>query len=729
VAETSNPESSSSTVWLGSPAPLGATPDAGGTNFAIFSEDAINVELCLFDHADDPVERECIQLPELTGHVWHGYLPGVGPGQVYGYRVHGPYDADDGLRFNAAKLLVDPNAKALTGEVDWSGPVYGYRRGGREGDLQPDRQNDATCVPRCVVIDPSFDWEDDALLRTPWHDTIIYEVHVKGFTIQHPEIPEAIRGTYSALAHPAAIDHLLRLGVTAVELLPVHTFTDEPFLIEKGLTNYWGYNTLNYFSPSARYATSGHPGEQVREFKAMVKALHAAGIEVILDVVYNHTAEGNNLGPTLSFKGIDNRAYYRLDPDDPRFYMDFTGTGNTLNVRHPQVLQLIMDSLRYWVLEMHIDGFRFDLASALARELYDVERLSSFFDTIHQDPVLSQVKLIAEPWDVGEGGYQVGNFPVLWTEWNGKYRDAVRSFWRGDERPVAEMGFRLTGSSDLYQGDGRHPYASINFVTAHDGFTLNDLVSYDHKHNQANKEGNRDGSDHNISANYGHEGPTDDPEILAVRHRQRRNMLATILLSQGVPMLLGGDELGRTQRGNNNGYCQDNEISWYDWNLDESDRELMEFTRRLIAIRKAQPTLRRRRFFHGRRIRGAEVKDLTWLRTDGGEMTDAEWHDASLSALGLILSGDAIEERDPRGQPITGDTLAILLNAETEPVRFRLPKAGRNKQHRRWEILVDTNEATILDEGDCGRIVTAGDKIELAPRTLVLARRLNDEPA
>ncbi len=727
MATPSNTEPASSTVWLGSPAPLGATPDENGTNFAIFSEGATSVDLCLFDRADDPVERECLPLPELTGHVWHGYLPGVGAGQVYGYRVHGLYDAEDGLRFNPAKLLVDPYAKALTGEVDWSGPVYGYRLGGRDRDLVPDRHDDAACVPRCVVIDPSFDWGDDQLLRIPWHETIIYEVHVKGFTQQHPDIPEEIRGTYSGLGHPTAIAHLLHLGITAVELLPVHTYTDEPFLIEMGLTNYWGYNTLNFFAPSARYASSGHPGEQVREFKSMVKALHAAGIEVILDVVYNHTAEGNNLGPTLSFKGIDNREYYRLEPDQPRFYMDFTGTGNTLNVRQPQVLQLLMDSLRYWVQEMHVDGFRFDLASALARELYDVERLSSFFDTIHQDPILSRVKLIAEPWDVGEGGYQVGNFPVLWTEWNGKYRDAVRSFWRGDDRPVTEMGYRLTGSSDLYQGDGRHPYASINFVTAHDGFTLNDLVSYDHKHNQANGENNRDGSDHNISANYGHEGPTDDPEILAVRHRQRRNLLATILLSQGVPMLLGGDELGRTQQGNNNGYCQDNEISWYDWDLTDDDRALVEFTRRLIALRQAQPTLRRRKFFHGRRIRGADVKDLTWLQTNGKEMTDAQWHDASLGALGLVLAGDAIDERDPRGQPITGDTLAILLNAEAEPTVFTLPTAGGKQPPRRWEILIDTNDSTIVAEGETGRVVDGGDEVELASRSLLLARRLNDD--
>ena len=715
---------SASPVWLGSPAPLGATVDAGGTNFAIYSEGADRVELCLFDSPKDPVETDCIVLPERTGHVWHGYLPGVGAGQVYGYRVHGPYDADNGLRYNAAKLLVDPYAKALIGDVDWSGPVYGYRQRGREGDLLPDRRDDAACVPRCVVIDPGFDWEDDALLRTPWHDTIIYEVHVKGFTRTHPEIPAELRGTYSGLAHPAAIDHLLRLGVTAVELLPVHTFTDEPFLIEKGLTNYWGYNTLNFFAPSARYARADHPRDQVVEFKSMVKALHAAGIEVILDVVYNHTAEGNHLGPTLSFKGIDNPAYYRLVPDQPEFYMDFTGTGNTLNVRHPQVLQLLMDSLRYWVLEMHIDGFRFDLAAALARELFDVERLSSFFDTIHQDPVLSQVKLIAEPWDVGEGGYQVGNFPVLWTEWNGKYRDAVRSFWRGDERPVTEMGYRLTGSSDLYQGDGRHPYASINFVTAHDGFTLRDLVSYSHKHNEANGEDNRDGTDDNISANYGHEGPTDDPEIVAVRQRQQRNLLATLLLSQGVPMLLGGDELGRTQQGNNNGYCQDNEISWYNWDQTALDCDLMTFTRRLIEIRKQQPTLRRRRFFHGRRIRGAGVKDLTWLRADGAEMTDAEWHDASLSSLGLLLSGDAIEERDPQGRPITGDTLLILLNADPEPVQFKLPTTGVGKKRTTWELMVDTSQPTTADQLASGRTIPSGTPFELGSRSLVLARRV-----
>ena len=720
MTDSSGQPSTTARVWLGSPAPLGATADAGGTNFAIYSEGAEKIELCLFDRPDAPTECARIELPERTGHIWHGYLPGVGAGQAYGYRVYGPYDADSGLRFNPAKLLVDPYARAVVGEVDWDGAVHGYVMGHPDGDAIPDHTDDAPSVPRSVVIDDQFDWGADKPPGTPWHDTIIYEVHVKGFTRLHPDVPEELRGTYSGLAHPAAIAHLVDLGITAVELLPVHTYTDEPFLIEKGLTNYWGYNTLNFFSPSPRYAAGDKLAAHVSEFKAMVKALHAAGIEVILDVVYNHTAEGNHLGPTLSFKGIDNRAYYRLVPDHPEFYMDFTGTGNTLNVRQPQVLQLLMDSLRYWVLEMHVDGFRFDLASALARELFDVERLSSFFDTIHQDPVLSRVKLIAEPWDVGEGGYQVGNFPILWTEWNGKYRDTVRAFWRGDERPVTELGYRLTGSSDLYEGDGRHPYASINFITAHDGFTLRDLVSYNHKHNEANGEDNRDGTDDNISYNYGHEGPTDDPEINATRLRQQRNMLATLFLSQGVPMLLGGDELGRTQQGNNNGYCQDNEISWFDWQLTAEQRDLLALTKRLIEIRQEQPTLRRRRFFHGRRIQGAGVKDLTWLRTDGGEMTDTEWHDASLSALGLMLYGDAIEELDRFGQPITGDTLLILLNAANETVCFTLPGKRRSATPSRWETLIDTNHCLVEAPGP-----VFARSIELGPRSLVLARGVN----
>ncbi len=704
-------------AWPGTPYPLGATWDGEGTNFALFSEAAAGVELCLFDRVGAP-ERLRLPLEEQTAHVWHGYLPGVGPGQLYGFRVKGPYAPDCGLRFNPDKLLVDPYARALAGAVDWSGPVHGYRLRDRRADLARDARDDAAAVPRGVVVDPAFDWDDDRPPRIPWHESVIYELHVKGFTRCHPDVPEALRGTYSGLAHPAVIEHLLRLGVTAVELLPVHAFIDDAFLVGRGLRNYWGYNTLGFFAPEGRYASRGTLGQQVVEFKEMVKALHAAGIEVILDVVYNHTAEGNHLGPTLSFRGIDNPAYYRLVPDQPRYYMDFTGTGNTLNARHPQVLQLIMDSLRYWVQEMHVDGFRFDLASALARELYAVDRLSSFFDTIHQDPVVSQVKLIAEPWDVGEGGYQVGNFPVLWAEWNGMYRDAVRSFWRGDRRPVAEMGYRLTGSSDLYQGDGRRPYASINFVTCHDGFTLEDLVSYVHKHNEANGEGNRDGHDHNLSANYGVEGPTDDPAILALRDRQKRNLLATLFLAQGVPMLCGGDEMGRTQRGNNNAYCQDNPLSWVDWRLDDRDQALLRFTQRLVRIRQEQPTLRRRKFFQGRRIRGSEVKDLTWFRPDGAEMTDAEWTDASLSALALRLAGDAIDERDRHGNRIRGDTLLILLNAGHHDVPFRLPPLDRQGKTC-WEVMVDTADPDDSQPAHWD----GGLDVPLRARSVVLCRR------
>jgi isoamylase len=708
-------------LWPGKPSPLGATWDGQGTNFALFSEGASSVKLCLFDNPDDVREARCISLREQTAHVWHGYLPGIGPGQLYGFRVAGRYDPARGARFNPDKLLLDPYARAIAGSVNWSAPVYGYRLGDAAADLARDNQDDAGGVPKAVVATPFFDWDNDRPPSIPWHESVIYEVHVKGFTIRHPDVPRELRGTYSGLGHPAAIKYLTDLGVTAVELLPVHAFLDDAFLLDKGLRNYWGYNTLGYFAPEGRFASLGTHGQQVGEFKAMVKALHAAGIEVILDVVYNHTAEGNHLGPTLSFRGIDNNAYYRLVPDQPRYYMDFTGTGNTLNVRHPQVLQLIMDSLRYWVLEMHVDGFRFDLASALARELFDVDRLSAFFDIVHQDPVLSQVKLIAEPWDVGEGGYQVGNFPVLWTEWNGKYRDAVRSFWRGDDRSIAEMGYRLTGSSDLYQADGRRPYASINFVTAHDGFTLEDLVSYERKHNEQNGEHNRDGSDDNISANYGVEGPTEDPSIREIRDRQKRNFLATLFLSQGVPMLCGGDELGRTQRGNNNGYCQDNDLSWFSWEIDDRRSSLLAFARRLIEIRAEHPVLRRRKFFQGRRIRGSNVKDLTWLRPDGEEMTDAEWADAHYRALGLRLAGDAIDEQDERGNRITGDTLLILVNAESSPVPFRLPRFYRNDD--RWEILVDTADAVPIPNRYCD----GGAVLNAASSSLVLCRRVSPD--
>jgi glycogen operon protein len=674
---------------------LGATWDGHGVNFAIFAEHADGVELCLFADVDDR-EGERIRLREVTAHVWHGYLPGVGPGQLYGYYVAGPYQPEAGLRFNPHKLLIDPYAQALSGTVDWQAPVFGYALNDDAEDLSFDEQPDAWGVPKGVVIDPAFEWDGDRLLRLPWSETIIYETHVKGFTATHPGVPEELRGTYAGLAHPAAVQHLQDLGVSAVELLPVHAFLDDGHLVEQGLTNYWGYNTINYFAPEARYAHARTAGGQVREFKGMVKALHAAGIEVILDVVYNHTAEGNQLGPTLSFRGIDNASYYRLVGDDRRYYMDYTGTGNTLNMLHPRTVQLIMDSLRYWVLEMHVDGFRFDLASTLARELHAVDRLSAFFDIIHQDPVLSQVKLIAEPWDVGEGGYQVGNFPVLWTEWNGKYRDSMRRFWRGEPNTIAELGYRLTGSSDLYARNGRRPHASINFVTAHDGFTMRDLVSYNEKHNEANGEGNRDGSSNNLSSNYGVEGPTDDAAILAVRNRQKRNFLATLLLSQGVPMLLAGDEIGNGQSGNNNAYCQDNPIGWIDWNLEQDDRELLEFVRRLVALRHRHPAFRRRDFFQGRPLHGSSLKDIVWLKPDGAEMSEEEWQQEFARCLGVLLSGEAANQVDDRGQPVLDRTFALLCNAHHDDIEFTLPPCQNGC---RWLPLIDTFEAGFPDGG------------------------------
>jgi isoamylase len=678
-------------VWPGQPYPLGATWDGAGVNFAIFSENATRVELCLFDSADAQRETARITLQEQTDQVWHAYLPEARPGQLYGYRVHGPYNPREGHRFNPHKLLIDPYAKAIASTVNWSDEVFGYTIGDPAEDLSLDERDSAPFVPKCVVVDPAFSWGDDEHPRTPWHKTLIYEMHVKGFTKLHPDVPESLRGTYAGMTHPSVIEYLLSLGVTAVELLPVHQFVSGKHLIEKGLTNYWGYNSIAFLAPDVRYSSSGHLGQQVAEFKTMVKTLHREGIEVILDVVYNHTGEGNQMGPTLSFRGIDNAAYYRLVADDPRYYMDYTGTGNTLNMTHPRTLQLIMDSLRYWVLEMHVDGFRFDLASALARELHEVDRLGAFFDIIHQDPVISQVKLIAEPWDLGEGGYQVGNFPVLWAEWNGIYRDVVRGFWRGDTGLIDNLAFRLTGSSDLYERSGRSPYASINFVTAHDGFTLADLVSYNEKHNQVNGEDNRDGTDENLSYNYGVEGPTMDPQIQAVRARQQRNFLATLLLSQGVPMLQAGDEVGRTQYGNNNPYCQDNKISWLDWNLDEAALELLSFTRKVIGIFHEHPVLRRRKFFQGRQIRGSEVKDLSWFRPDGEEMTEDDWHNRALNCLGIRFAGDAIDEVDERGRRIKGDTLLLLLNAHDKQVSFVLPA---HRPEVRWELILDTREPT-----------------------------------
>src|SRR4051794_27506911 len=612
----------SRTILPGKPYPQGATWDGTGVNFSLYSEGATAVDLCLFDGVES-AETEVVPVRESTGYVWHCYLPGVKLGQLYGYRVHGPYEPEHGDRFNPAKLLIDPYAKALAGSLNWDAPVFGYRLGDPAEDLSCDPEDDAWGVPKSVVTTSHFDWENDRPPLTLLHDSVLYELHVKGFTATHPEIPPELRGTYAGLAHPAAIDYLRKLGITAVELMPVHEAVDDKFLLDRGLRNYWGYNSINFFSPDSAYSASGNTGEQIGEFKAMVKALHRAGIEVILDVVYNHTAEGNQLGPTLSFRGIDNSTYYRIVNDNPRFYMDYTGTGNTLNVRHPQVLKLIMDSLRYWVQEMHVDGFRFDLAAALARELHEVDRLSAFFDIINQDPTISQVKLIAEPWDVGEGGYQVGNFPPLWAEWNGKYRDTVRRYWKGDDGVLSELGYRLTGSSDLYQRDGRRPSASINFITAHDGFTLNDLVSYNDKHNEANGENNCDGANDNNSWNHGAEGPTADSEIIDLRERQKRNFMASLLLSHGVPMICGGDEIGRTQSGNNNAYCQDNEISWYDWNLTPEAHALLDFTRRLIDLRKEHPNLRRQKFFQGRRIdphqaagediEGRHIQDITWI--------------------------------------------------------------------------------------------------------------------
>ncbi|MBD0370077.1 MAG: glycogen debranching protein GlgX [Pyrinomonadaceae bacterium] len=711
-------------VWPGQPYPLGATWDGAGVNFALFSENATRVELCLFDSADAGRETARIALREQTDQVWHAYLPEARPGQLYGYRVHGPYEPRAGHRFNPHKLLIDPYGKAIASTVNWSDEVFGYRIGDEGEDLSFDERDSAPFVPKCVVVDPAFSWGGDEHPRTPWHKTLIYEMHVKGFTRLHPDVPEGQRGTYAGMTHPSVIEYLLSLGVTAVELLPVHQFVSGKHLQEKGLTNYWGYNSIAFLAPDVRYSSGGAMGQQVTEFKTMVKTLHREGIEVILDVVYNHTGEGNQMGPTLAFRGIDNAAYYRLVAEDPRYYMDYTGTGNTLNMTHPRTLQLIMDSLRYWVLEMHVDGFRFDLASALARELHEVDRLGAFFDIIHQDPVLSQVKLIAEPWDLGEGGYQVGNFPVLWAEWNGIYRDVVRGFWRGDKGLIDNLAYRLTGSSDLYERSGRRPYASINFVTAHDGFTLRDLVSYNEKHNEANGEENRDGTDDNLSFNYGAEGETDDPQIQAVRARQQRNFMATLLLSQGVPMLQAGDETGRTQHGNNNAYCQDNEISWLDWNLDATKWKLLEFTRNVIRIFHDHPVLRRRKFFQGRQIRGSEVKDLSWFRADGEEMRDEDWHNRSLRSLGIRFAGDAIDEVDERGRRITDDTLLLILNAHDKQVSFVLPA---HRAEVRWELMLDTREPTGQPRNR--RQVKGGQAYRLESRSLALFCLQRDEGA
>ena len=695
-------------IWPGDPYPLGCTFDGIGANFAVFTEVAEAVELCLFD--DDGNETS-VELPEATGSVWHGYLPDVTPGQRYGFRVHGPNDPGAGHRCNPRKLLLDPYARAIEGAVKWDEAVFPYRFDA------PDAANNwdsAPFVPRSVVVNPFFEWDGDQLLRTPWSDTVIYEAHVKGATMRHPDIEREVQGTYAGVSHPAFVEHLTALGVTAIELQPVHQFVHDKHLVDQGLRNYWGYNSIGFFAPHNEYDHRGERGEQVQDFKQMVKVLHSAGIEVILDVVYNHTAEGNQLGPVLSFKGIDNAAYYRLTDDDPRYYMDYTGTGNSLNMRQPYVLQLVMDSLRYWVTEMHVDGFRFDLASTLARGLHEVDRLSAFFDLIQQDPIISPVKLIAEPWDVGEGGYQVGNFPPQWAEWNGKYRDCLRDYWRGSDQSLAEFGYRFTGSSDLYEDDGRRPHASVNFITAHDGFTLRDLVSYNDKHNEANGEDNRDGEDHNRSWNCGAEGPTDDVEVNALRSRQQRNLLTTQLLSQGIPMLLSGDEVGRTQQGNNNAYCQDNEISWIDWTA--VDEPLLEFTRALIDFRSKHRVFRRRSFFQGLPIHGADASDIAWFTPAGDEMEERDWEEGFAKAVTVFLNGEALE-RGRRGEEYSDDSFVLLFNAHYEPMAFTLPPARWGET---WNTVLDTRDWTIDADGPTAK---AGEEIEVEARSMVVLCR------
>ena len=693
-------------VWPGSGYPLGATYDGSGTNFALFSEVAERVELCLFD---DEGNETRVDLPERDAFVWHGYLPGVGPGQRYGYRVHGPYDPANGHRCNPSKLLLDPYAKAVEGEIDWDQACFSYTWG------EEDSFNDDDSAPhmsKSVVISPFFDWDNDRHPRTPYNETVVYEAHVKGLTMTHPGIPEDVRGTYAALAHPVMVEHYKKLGITAVELMPVHQFVHDSHLVDRGLRNYWGYNTIGFFAPHNDYCSSGQRGQQVQEFKAMVKALHAEGIEVILDVVYNHTAEGNHMGPTLSFRGIDNAAYYRLVEGDEKHYYDTTGTGNTLLMKHPHVLQLIMDSLRYWVEEMHVDGFRFDLASSLARQFHEVDRLSAFFDLVQQDPVVSQAKLIAEPWDVGEGGYNVGGFPPLWTEWNGKYRDVMRDYWRGEPETLAEFASRLTGSADLYEHDGRRPFASINFVTAHDGFTLHDLVSYNEKHNEANGEGGNDGESHNSSWNCGVEGETDDLEVVALREQQKRNFLTTLFLSQGVPMLLHGDELGRTQGGNNNVYAQDNEIAWVDWERAKEFEVLTEFTAQLAQLRREHPVFRRRRFFSGR-------EDIGWYTPAGEPMGDDDWDSGYAKSLLVFLNGDAIREPDERGEPVTDDSFLLLFNAHHEVLQFTLPDTGAGE---RWSVAVDTS-APMRDEAEA-RTFKTGEPVDVEARSVLVLRKV-----
>lgn len=703
-----------SLTYQGRPYPLGATWDGGGVNFALFSEQAEKVELCLFDKAYGAKEVERIQMQEQTAFVWHTYLPEVRPGQLYGYRVHGPYDPARGLRFNPNKLLIDPYAKAISGSIQWSNAMFGYPISNEnDRDLLLNPEDSALGMPKAVVVDSSFTWGGSNRPRTPWHETIIYEAHVKGLTTLNKLLPKKLRGTYAGLCHHEVVSYLQDLGITAIELMPVHQFVNDRVLVERGLSNYWGYNSIGFFAPDTRYSSSGVLGQQVNEFKTMVKKLHDAGIEVILDVVYNHTAEGNHLGPTLSFRGIDNQSYYRLQPDDPRYYTDYTGTGNTLNTVQPRTMQLIMDSLRYWVLEMHVDGFRFDLAAAVARGMHDVNRLNAFFEIIHQDPVLSRVKLIAEPWDLGEGGYQVGNFPELWAEWNDKYRDTVRRFWRGDPDQIGQLGYRLSGSSDLYMHNGRRPYASINFVTAHDGFTLHDLVSYNQKHNEANGEENRDGTDNNLSWNCGAEGETHDPQINELRAKQMRNFLTTLMISQGVPMLLHGDEVARTQQGNNNTYCQDNEISWLRWNLTKDERQMLGWTKRVIALRKKHPILHRRNFFQDSPVRGISAEDIVWLGADGEEMSEEEWENDGTRTLAIWLSGSP-DMHDYFGRQITDDTLCILMNSSDQCVSFRLPQASDDTQ---WTSVLNSAEPEAQEGAET---VASNGEYTVQPRSIVI---------
>ncbi len=675
----------------GAPYPLGAHWQGDGTNFAIYSQHATSIEICLFEDGDDE-PATVIPLPERTNFVWHGWIHGIDPGTRYGIRAHGPYQPESGLRFNPAKLLVDPYARALSGEIAWGPAMYAYDQTAPDDDLViSDIRNDAN-VPKSIVINPAFVWGDDRRPQTPWMESVLYEVHVRGLTKCHPDVPEQHRGTYLGVAHPSVIEHLKKIGVTAVELLPIHAHADDQFLVQKNLSNYWGYSTLGFFAPHAGYAT-GAGGQEVIEFKQMVKALHAEGIEVILDVVYNHTSEGNHHGPMLSFRGLDNVSYYHLLPEKPEYYLDFTGTGNSVKAAHPQVLTLILDSLRYWVEEMHVDGFRFDLATTLGREHYEFDALGGFFDAIHQDPVLAQVKMIAEPWDIGEGGYQVGNFPVLWSEWNDKFRDATRAFWQAGSRAIAEMGYRFTGSSDIYEASGRGPRSSVNLITTHDGFTLADLVSYAHKHNDANGENGADGHDHNLSANYGHEGPTDDPAVLAIRLRQQRNLLATLMLSQGVPLLLGGDEFNRTQGGNNNAYCQDNEISWFDWDHDEAAKAMIDYVAHLAHLRRTYPILRRRRYFKGRPANPDSIKDISWIRPDGQDMTVGDWA-AGADTIGMRMAGNSIDESDALGASIATPTLLMIVHAGANPTSFVLPMIDREETEHTWEVVLDTDSST-----------------------------------